>query len=141
MALTKFEAQERAQRIWKQPTQVSKHTGSDWWMVSTSDGEYHHLDENGHTQCHVACQQLEAQPDPYKPPPATRRGRVLDPLRDKRLRQNRNKPTPKLSASRDRAVHGGQGRVVNPETDRRLKPKAKAKPEAKAKPVTPQTKE
>jgi len=48
------------------------------------------------------------------------RGAVRRPETDRRLKQNRQSPGPKLSARTD-VQHGGQGRVKNPSTDRRLK--------------------
>lgn len=44
------------------------------------------------------------------------RGRVKDPAKDRRLKENRAD-----RIAREPIIHGGQGRIKHPETDRRLK--------------------
>ena len=49
------------------------------------------------------------------------RGAVRNPQLDGRLKHNRQNGIAKMTTSRANVQHGGQGRVKNPGTDRRLK--------------------
>jgi hypothetical protein len=66
MALTLFEAQNRAKVIWgDQIVELLPHfngmlmTGS--WTIHLANGTWHYLDGNGHCTCHQECADVEVE--------------------------------------------------------------------------------
>jgi hypothetical protein len=59
MALTKYEALDRAAAIWGGDNWKIERC-NDWGMLIRSADHCHKLDANGHPICHKTCKELEA---------------------------------------------------------------------------------
>jgi len=61
MTMTRFEAEDRAKRIWPADAVDDLFPGDAgmWYVCLAGDGRLHMMDGNGHTICHEHCARSE----------------------------------------------------------------------------------